>query len=109
MFGARVPCRGIIGKVLPERERITTLPKGQADFGSVAKSFARSKGLVSFRGVPSARMIEVVSNVITTVGFFHGVLTGRYSEALAFRTFFRNVAEYLLKFGNVGERTCGLP
>jgi len=43
------------------------------------------------------------------VGFFQGVLRGKYSEALAFRTFLRNVAEYLFKFGKVGERTRGLP
>ena len=42
------------------------------------------------------------------VGFFQGVLTGRYSDGLAFRTFLRNVDEYLPKFGK-DERTCGLP
>jgi len=53
-------------------------------------------------------MIEVLSNWINIVGFFQGVLTGRYSEALAFRMFVRSVAEYLLKFVKFGERTCGL-
>ncbi|HET6266694.1 MAG TPA: hypothetical protein VFG11_03180 [Acidobacteriota bacterium] len=54
-------------------------------------------------------MIEVLSKWITIIGFFHGVLTGRYSEALAFGTFLRNVAENLLRFGKVGETTCALP
>ena len=53
-------------------------------------------------------MIEVVSNWINIVGFFQGVRTGRYSEALAFRMFVRSVSEYLLKFGKFGGRTCGL-